>query len=89
MRKGIPPYLGSVLRFSQPLNGFLANSGFVALFHATTISGVLPSEFSPRRSCVLFSEPLAPLRLFTRMQEAALYALRQQFPRLPHFHAVA
>jgi hypothetical protein len=39
---------GSALRLFQPLSGFLAGSSFVALFRATTVSGLLPSEFSPR-----------------------------------------
>jgi len=42
--------LGSVLRLSQPLNGFLAHPNFVALFRATTIRGIPPSEISPRKS---------------------------------------
>jgi hypothetical protein len=41
-------HLGSALRFSQPLNGFLARPNFVALFHATTVPGIPPVEISPR-----------------------------------------
>jgi hypothetical protein len=32
----------------DPLSGFLAGSSFTAVFHAATVSGILPSESSPR-----------------------------------------
>jgi len=60
--------LGSALRFSQPLSGFLASSSFAALFHAATVRGVLPSESSPHRDRVPLSRPLAPLWLSTSVQ---------------------
>jgi len=41
-------YPGSALRFFEPLSGFLADPSFVALFHATTVPGIPPSETSPR-----------------------------------------
>jgi len=41
-----PP--GSTLRLSQPHSGFLASPSFVALFRATTVPRILPSEISPR-----------------------------------------
>jgi hypothetical protein len=58
-------HLGSTLRFFQPLSGFLASSSFVALFHATTVRGVRPSEAFPRKNRVLLSKSLAPLQLST------------------------
>jgi hypothetical protein len=69
MRRGVTPA-------TVPLSGFLNLSAvsqqasrFVALFHATTVPGILPSEFSPRRDHVPLSRPLAPLQLSTRVQE--------------------
>ena len=59
--------LGSVLRFSQPLNGLLASSSFTALFRAvaTLDFSFAPSERSPREDRAPLSRPLAPLRSFT------------------------
>jgi hypothetical protein len=69
MRRGVTPA-------TVPLSGFpnlsavsQQASRFVALFHATTVPGILPSEFSPRRDHVPLSRPLAPLQLSTRVQE--------------------
>jgi hypothetical protein len=56
----LSPRLGSALRFSQPLSGFPATRSFVALFHATTVPGILPSELSPRRERAPLSRPLLP-----------------------------
>jgi hypothetical protein len=54
MKQAVQPCLGSVLRFSQPLNGFLANSSSTALFHAATIPGFLAFRGFPlQRSCTL------------------------------------
>jgi len=55
---GFHPHLGSALRFSQPLSGFLASSSFVALFHATAVPGIPPSESSPRKNRAPLSRPL-------------------------------
>jgi hypothetical protein len=51
-------HLGSVLRFSQPRNGFLACSNFAALFHAAAIPGIPPSKVSPRENRAPLSGPL-------------------------------
>jgi hypothetical protein len=40
---GCHAYLGSALRLSQPLSGFLADPSFAALFRAATVRGILPS----------------------------------------------
>jgi hypothetical protein len=61
--------LSSALRFSQPLSGFPASSGFAALFRAAAVRGILPSESSPRRDRAPLSRPLAPLRLAARVRE--------------------
>jgi hypothetical protein len=37
MRQGVQVCLGSALRLSQPLSGFLARSSFAALFRAATV----------------------------------------------------
>jgi len=58
-------HLGSTLRLSQPLSGFLACSSFTALFRAATVRGVLLSEVSPHKNRAPLSRPLAPLRSFT------------------------
>jgi hypothetical protein len=52
LRRVVQAHLGSALRFSQPLSGFLANPSFVALFRATSVPGtppfrVFPSQKSP------------------------------------------
>jgi len=57
MKQGVTPHLGSALRLSQPLSGFLASPNFVALFHATTIRGIPPSESSPHRNRAPLSRP--------------------------------
>jgi len=65
---GLAPYeagshalLGSTLRFSQPLSGFLADPNFVALFRATAVHGIPPPESSPRRNRrPLSRSPLLP-----------------------------
>jgi hypothetical protein len=51
--------------FGWPLSGFLAGSDFVALFHATTVPGILPSELSPHKDRESLSRSLAPLQLST------------------------
>jgi hypothetical protein len=43
----------------------------VALFRATTVCGLLPSESSPRSERALLSEPPAPLQLSTDAQRPA------------------
>jgi hypothetical protein len=48
---------GSALRLSQPLSGFPAGLGFVALFRATTVPGILPSELLPHRDRPPLSRP--------------------------------
>ena len=40
-------HLGSAPRLSQPLSGFLAGSGFAALFHAATVLGIPPFRVFP------------------------------------------
>jgi hypothetical protein len=56
----VSPRLGSALRFSQPLSGFPATRSFVALFHATAVPGILPSEPFPRKERAPLSRPLLP-----------------------------
>jgi hypothetical protein len=65
--------LGSALRLSQPLSGFLAGSRFVALFHATAVPGILPSELFPHEDHVPLSRPLAPLQLSTSVPNRAAH----------------
>jgi len=58
-------HIGSALRLSRPLSGFLADPSFVALFRATTVPGILPSELFPHEDRAPLSGPLAPLQLST------------------------
>lgn len=83
---GVPNPPGSALRFSQPLSGFLAHPSFVALFHATTVPGIPPSEISPR------FESRTPLRatcsravIHQRAETSPLGPYCRRFPRLPRF----
>jgi hypothetical protein len=69
------PSLGSALRFSQPLSGFLAGRSCVALFHATTVPGILPSELFPHKDRVPLSRSLAPLQLSTGVLKCAVLCL--------------
>jgi hypothetical protein len=68
MRRVVRSRPGSALRLSQPLSGFLALPSCVALFRATTVSGIPPSEFFPHRDRAPLSGPLAPLQLSTGVQ---------------------
>jgi hypothetical protein len=82
---------------SVPLSGFLNLSAvswhhpsFAALFHATTVPGILPSELSPRRNRAPLSRPLAPLQLSTDVPERTLRNLvTVSFTRRPRLHALA
>jgi len=92
MRWVVPSHLGSALRFSQPLSGFPAHPSFVALFRATTVPGILPSELFPREDRLPLSRPLAPLQLSTdvlkradRRLVAAGFTDVHAFTRLPGF----
>jgi hypothetical protein len=62
---------GSALRLSQPLSGFLAGPSSVALFHATTVPGILPSEHFPHKDRGPLSRPPAPLQLSTSVLKCA------------------
>jgi hypothetical protein len=68
VRRAVRSRLGSALRFSQPLSGFLAHPGFVALFRATAVPGILPSELFPHGDRAPLSRPLASLQLSTGVQ---------------------
>jgi hypothetical protein len=78
-------HLGSALRFSQPLSGFLASQSYVALFRATTVPGILPSELFPHEDRDPLSRSLAPLQLSTDVLKCAV--LRLVTPGFTNFHA--
>jgi hypothetical protein len=65
-----------------PLSGFLnlsadlAGRSCVALFHATTVPGVLPSELFPHEDRAPLSRPLAPLQLSTGVLSSTLSCSR-------------
>jgi len=71
MRLADRSILGSALRLSQPLSGFLAGQSCVALFHATTVPGILPSELFPHKDRAPLSRSLAPLQLSTAVLKCA------------------
>jgi hypothetical protein len=76
--------LGSALRLSQPLSGFLASPSFAALFHAATVPGVLPSESSPRRNRAPLSRPHCSLAVIhQRAETPPPRPCHCQFHRLP------
>jgi len=61
--------LGSALRLSQPLSGFLAGPSFVALFRATTVPGIPPFRGFPSQEIARPSRgSLAPLQLSTHVR---------------------
>jgi len=47
----------------------------VALFHATTVPGILPSELFPHKDRVPLSRSLAPLQLSTGLQKCTVLRL--------------
>jgi len=65
-----------------PLSGFLnlsavsAGRSCVALFHATTVPGILPSELFPHKDRAPLSRPLAPLQLSTGVLSSTLSCAR-------------
>jgi len=71
VRWAVLSHLGSAHRLSQPLSGFLAGPSFVALFRATTVPGILPSEHFPHKDRGPLSRPLAPLQLSTSVLKCA------------------
>ena len=67
--------LGSALRLSQPLSGFLARPSFVALFRATTVPGIPPFRGFPSQEIAGLSRgSLASLQLSTRVQSRTTFA---------------
>jgi hypothetical protein len=75
MRWCVHIHPGSALRFSQPLSGFLAYPSFVALFRATTVPRILPSELFPHKDRVSLSRSLVPLQLSTCVLKRAVRCL--------------
>jgi len=95
---GLAPYeaachvrLGSALRLSQPLSGFLASSSFAALFHAATVPGIPPFRVFPSLEIAYPSRgSLASLQLSTDVQRRTTrFLVTAGFARLPRFHVVA
>jgi hypothetical protein len=63
-------HLGSALRLSLPLSGFLAGSSFAALFRAATVPGIPPFRVFPSQEIAYPSRGnLASLQLSTAVQE--------------------
>ena len=66
LETGCQVRLGSALRLSQPLSGFLASSSFAALFHAATVPGIPPFRVFPSLEIAYLSRgSSAPLQLST------------------------
>ena len=67
--------LGSALRLSQPLSGFLAHPSCVALFRATTVPGIPPFRGFPSQEIAGPSRgSLAPLQSSTRVRSRTTFA---------------
>jgi hypothetical protein len=62
-------HLGSPLRLSQPLSGFVAGPSLVAMFRATTVPRILPSELFPHEDRAPLSRPLCSLAVIHRRAE--------------------
>jgi len=83
-------HLGSALRLSQPLSGFLAVPSFAALFHAATVRGILPSEVSPRpKSRTPLGAACFLVVIHLRADSMPRDPCHRRFQRRPRFHAVA
>jgi hypothetical protein len=83
-------HLGSARRLSQPLSGFLARPSFVALFRATAVPGILPSEVSPhRRSLAPLGVAWLPCGYPPACSDARCSTVRRRFRRRPRVRAVA
>jgi hypothetical protein len=68
--------LGSALRLSQPLSGFLASASFVALFHATASSWDPPFRVFPsQRARTPLGATCSPAVIHQRSEVAPLEAL--------------
>lgn len=81
---------GSALRLSQPLSGFLADSGFAALFRAATNRGVLSFRAFPSQKSRTSLEAAGSLAVID--QRAATHPsepCHRRFHRLPRSRAVA
>jgi len=90
VRRAVHSRLGSALRFSQPLSGFLADPSFAALFRAAAIPGMPPSECFPRRDRAPLSRPLcSPAVIHRRALARCPRPYHHRFHRRPRFHAVA
>jgi hypothetical protein len=81
-------HLGSALRLSQPLSGFLAGSSFAALFRAATVPGIPPFRVFPSPEIAYPSRgSLAPLQLSTEVPgRATRFLVTGGFP---YSHAFA
>jgi hypothetical protein len=85
MRRAVRSRLGSALRLSQPLSGFLAHPSFVALFRATTVPGIPPSEFFPSQRS---RTPLEAAGSLAVIHRRAVARWTSPFAdRFPDFHA--
>ena len=82
--------LSSALRFSQPLSGFPASSGFAALFRAAAVRGIRPSESSPRRDRAPLSRPPCSLAVSRpRAGTMSCGPCHRRFPRRLRSRALA
>jgi hypothetical protein len=82
--------LGSALRLSQPLSGFLASASFVALFHATASSWDPPFRVFPSQRARTPLEAACSLAVIHQRSETHRpTSYRPRFRRRPRFHAVA
>jgi hypothetical protein len=75
MKRAVHPRLGSTLRLSQPLSGFLASQSFAALFRAATVPGTSLQSVPLVRIASVSRRRLAPLSLSTHLPWRTAFAL--------------
>jgi len=82
--KRVSNRLGSALRLSQPLSGFLADPNSTALFRAATVPGLSPSELSPRRKvCTPLRATCSPVVSHQRAAAPPHSTVRSRFHETP------
>ena len=90
MRRVVRPYLGSALRLSQPLSGFLARAqGSWPCFMPQPFLGSSLQSFSLTRIACPSRGRQLPCSYPPVCGSASSLAVHRRFPRRPRFHAVA
>jgi hypothetical protein len=84
MRRVVRSRLGSALRLSQPLSGFLAHPSFAALLHAAAVPGIPPFRVFPsQESRTPLGATCSPAVIHRRAEARRPGSCHRQFRRLP------